>query len=597
MTAFAVSLVVVVAVAVAVTASLYYFANENNRSNDFSYDDVAKTKDPTEGMEIPTFSGNISDFIVANENARQSPFDANICPIGESLWNLLLITDNYAWETKWELHHSINGVMASGPPEGTNYYPRTRYMGNLCLTSGQYYMRWFDMMGDSLCCKYGQGGWTVSVNGEVVLENDPDDSNFTQRDFPFQITSASSGGGAESEMVVLLRGTFLIMPRPNEPVMNVELPDGTVFELSNLPPDFGYAERGLVSGVTSITLPLGTELNISDGTADMKGEAPRVGVGRRLRSVNLRASYGNRRQLANFKGYQTVLAVRVIAQDDETSNDETLLSNSIFGNGIDPVNLVSQFKACSYGKMNLIKAAQKSGKAKNSSGDVKISNGVVTVCLPSISTTDGDATMRNAITTELNGIFGVANPSQLADYIMYCLPPGTYIGAREGEGGKPYDDETGIMGYSYPNNNAPRSCFNAAKSWQTGWYKDKSITINSNGVRNCFIGILHGVADYSVATTVLLRIQTRSGNDYYVNFNAKKGINAGTQEGGNQVTVVIRPRGARDSYAESDLVAKLGSGESYAVFGYVISIDDIDKKAGTAAVVVLPTGRDVCEIV
>ena len=60
-------------------------------------------------------------------------------------------------------------------------------------------------------------------------------------------------------------------------------------------------------------------------------------------------------------------------------------------------------------------------------------------------------------------------------------------------------------------------------------YCDKGITINSSGVTNCFEGIIHGVADYPIATTVLLKIQTGSGDDYYVNFNAKRGINWGTQ--------------------------------------------------------------------
>ena len=33
--------------------------------------------------------------------------------------------------------------------------------------------------------------------------------------------------------------------------------------------------------------------------------------------------------------------------------------------------------------------------------------------------------MRNAITLKLNEEFGVSRPDQLADHIMYCLPPNT----------------------------------------------------------------------------------------------------------------------------------------------------------------------------
>ena len=108
-------------------------------------------------------------------------------------------------------------------------------------------------------------------------------------------------------------------------------------------------------------------------------------------------------------------------------------------------------------------------------------------------------------------------------------PPGYPLGA--------YGDESGKMGYAYPTKKGPRSCFNAAKSYQSGWYEDKSITINSSGKIPCFDGVLHGVADYRIANTVLLKVQT-TNSDYYINFNAKKGINQGTQEAGNMVAVV-----------------------------------------------------------
>ena len=164
-------------------------------------------------------------------------------------------------------------------------------------------------------------------------------------------------------------------------------------------------------------------------------------------------------------------------------------------------------------------------------------------------------------------------------------PPGYPLGA--------YGDESGKMGYAYPNKKGPRSCFNAAKSYQSGWYEDKSITINSSGKIPCFDGVLHGVADYRIANTVLLKVQT-TNSDYYINFNAKKGINQGTQEAGNMVTVVSRPRGPRDSYAESDLVAKLESGKAYSFSDYTVSVGKIDIGKGTAEIAVLLTDQNGC---
>jgi len=580
---------------------------------------IKNTESNDTAMAARSLVDNASDIMLINQDVlkRQSS-SVRDCPPGQALWHILLVTDDYPWETRWSLYSKSredgrNVLLASGPPEKRNYSRRTRYTGNLCLQAGQYFIKWYDQMGDGLCCKYGPGEWSVSIDGEVALRSDPMDSSFSERDFPFEVTTSASGEK--------ITGKFLLMGL----TINVELDDGTFYELRNLPGDFDYADNGLVTGKSFITLPIGTVFS-RDGMADVFGEAPKT--------LNYNERQRNR-ELANpFKGYKSILAVRIIAADGETTIDETLLSNSIYGNDVDPVTLVSQIKACSHGKLNLIKASDRVGRS-DVSGDVKISNGVVTVHLPLVSINEGHATMRNAVTRELNHIFDVTHPNELADYLFYCLPPGTTIYSRLGgsgiayayfnswlsvfndkwstsvslqmhelghslnmghsnEGGVEYEDQTGIMGASYPNSNVPRACFNAAKSWQTGWYRDKSITINSSGANKCFDGVIHGIADYAVATTVLLKVQNGQGNDYFVNFNAKKGINRGTQEAGNQVTVVRRPRGPRDSYAESELVAKLDSGMYYNFFGYNVSVGKIDNEAGTAEVRVLPSGRNEC---
>ena len=41
----------------------------------------------------------------------------------------------------------------------------------------------------------------------------------------------------------------------------------------------------------------------------------------------------------------------------------------------------------------------------------------------------------------------------------------------------------------------PKMCFNAKKSWQTGWYKDKEVTVGGDSLfgNECFDGVLHGI--------------------------------------------------------------------------------------------------------
>jgi hypothetical protein len=89
----------------------------------------------------------------------------------------------------------------------------------------------------------------------------------------------------------------------------------------------------------------------------------------------------------------------------------------------DNYNLKSAYSACSFGKLNIIKAANKTSKTKTVTN---ISNGVVTVKVTT-SIAQGDGTMRNAVTSALKSAFGV-EANKLANHLMYCLPPGTMSG-------------------------------------------------------------------------------------------------------------------------------------------------------------------------
>ena len=75
-----------------------------------------------------------------------------------------------------------------------------------------------------------------------------------------------------------------------------------------------------------------------------------------------------------------------------------------------------------------------------------------------------------------------------------------------------------------------------------------------------------GFAEKNVASSVsdrmIIRIRSIS-TDYYINFNRQVGMNAGTQEGGNQVLVASRVPGT--ALAVSYLLAKLGSGGMYTI--------------------------------
>ena len=118
-----------------------------------------------------------------------------------------------------------------------------------------------------------------------------------------------------------------------------------------------------------------------------------------------------------------------------------------------------------------------------------------------------------------------------------------------------------MMGYSYSIDDGPLMCFNSAKSWQTGWYTEKSRIVQTG---DCFEENLYGIADYNntASSFVLVKLDDTSANDTFITYNRKSGINNGTMEAGNSVTVT-RAGGEGIRYAESELLAKLNGGGTW----------------------------------
>lgn len=141
------------------------------------------------------------------------------------------------------------------------------------------------------------------------------------------------------------------------------------------------------------------------------------------------------------------------------------------------------------------------------------------------------------------------------------------------------------MGYSYSSDDGPKMCFNAAKSWQLGWYSDKAIAIDPL-LTSSWNGRLVGMAEYKKAgpgDMVVVKLNTPTSIDYYINFNRQTGINAETGEGGDQVLVVSQG-GEGTSFASSRLLAKLSDGQSFDIpnfegsnsFAARITVNSID---------------------
>ena len=149
-----------------------------------------------------------------------------------------------------------------------------------------------------------------------------------------------------------------------------------------------------------------------------------------------------KRRLSTFTGGKTVLAVRVKTRDGVHSTSLNRFSDHVFGTNGEAVTMVSQYKACSHNKLNFGPTGNRSGK------NINIANGVVEVEIDlRTGAKSNDCAPRqeltNAITAKLNDEFNVNSPSQLADHVMYCMPPNAMDGGCADSPGwlSWYDDE------------------------------------------------------------------------------------------------------------------------------------------------------------
>ena len=270
-----------------------------------------------------------------------------------------------------------------------------------------------------------------------------DDDSHDDNDTPYAASARPGSGGDRHQ------------------TSNIELPDGTIYEVINA--QVGW-DGDLTSGSDEIIIPAGSVIS-SDGDINVKGKKlSKVVYSNRKKSeffhrrqllqddeeddddhyfertserkLNLatlsqHSSSSNSRKLQ--KGTRSVLAVRVLLNDVSYNfASQNGLSNDIFGNGIDSVNLKSQYAACSYNQLKFDKASNRKMTFNPKDGCTDIRNGVVDIKvnrnLFDIPREKRSQRIRNAVTRKINSVFGVSSPNRLANHVMYCYPPGVMSG-------------------------------------------------------------------------------------------------------------------------------------------------------------------------
>ena len=107
-----------------------------------------------------------------------------------------------------------------------------------------------------------------------------------------------------------------------------------------------------------------------------------------------------------------------------------------------------------------------------------------------------------------------------------------------------------------------KTCFNAPKTWQLGWFPSREVTLQSNN-NYSWSGNIVGTADFddtNDSDKMLIRLD--GSPQIFVSFNRKVGVNAETRQGGDQV-LIHSTEGDPSDFGPSKLLSKLGQGMSY----------------------------------
>jgi len=319
-----------------------------------------------------------------------------------------------------------------------------------------------------------------------------------------------------------------------------------------------------------------------------------------------------------FIGNRVVLAVKIDAIDTETSLSTSQISDTLFGTGNDTVTMSSQVSSCSYNQLNFIPF-----NGTTPTGEVVI-NGVGELFLPFNLIEKFNFQMEYKILNRIEKKYGALK--DFVDHIILILPEnsGNFIAwayfygmvvafkdvyvhsptnvlhelfhnlgfdhssEKEEDRWSEYGDTTGVMGYGNTYGD-DKKCLNGAKSWYTGWYSKGHVRLDP--FQNFFDGKLVGVAEYDKreGSKVLIKIVGHDdGNDYFISFNRKVGMNAGSTEDGDKV--IITSNKSRRSGAISKKRKALSAGDSYVIANFggsgkklTVLVEDISIGNATAA--------------
>lgn len=279
---------------------------------------------------------------------------------------------------------------------------------------------------------------------------------------------------------------------------------------------------------------------------------------------------------------KNALVVHVTAPQIETTSSVEELVSNVFGDDGDQYNLKSQMEGCSYGRIKIEKATGEN-----------INDGAAQVSITEQS--EDRKEMERLVRRELEEMFGTTDLKTVADLILICMPPFrddwsayayynsplsfyndekcNYPTLQMHEVGHnfnlghsaqkvyTYGDRSGTMGGSTFEDEGEDSlrCYNAAKTWQLGWFGENNIDLDL--VEESWGGRLIGTANFEDSTEQQKNVLLKIAGNYFVQFNYAAGFNSGTDEFINRVTIVKQTGDGDASWVQ----ASLREGEAYVI--------------------------------
>jgi len=293
---------------------------------------------------------------------------------------------------------------------------------------------------------------------------------------------------------------------------------------------------------------------------------------------------------ADTKATRTVIVMRVIdSRGVGPTLSKKVFANEIFGLYGDVLNLSTGYARCSGNELQFAPGVYRT--ATNGVMDLTLSastegmtagsvENLARAAMGAISDFNQNAynhimfildpTINLLAYAYINGNLSVfqdkwaSRPSALMHELGHNLGH-LHSGDDESEENGQYRDRSGMMGFSYLNDEGPKMCFNAAKSWFFGWYSSRHADLNPlNAYGNQELNLI-GVNDFvngqsSSEHTTIVRISGGT-EQLFMMYNKAEGVNSGTVMNADRVNIVTQPGFTEQSWTR----ATLSDGESYTV--------------------------------